>query len=163
MNKNSEFTYTVTSSVPNTTFYWELGKEQLYGQKVIIDWTEYGIGTYTLTVFGIANGCRSLTLRYTIIVTECSTIYIPSAFTPNGDGLNDTWFPIGDGWEEIEVLIFNRWGELIFESHNPKGFWDGTYLGKPIIVQNDIYVYKVTWKGFGNPLQAFYGNLTIVN
>ena len=63
-------------------------------------------------------------LRYKVYVGECSSIYVPNAFTPNADGTNDTWFPIGVGWESIEVLVFDRWGVLVFRSVDPKGQWN---------------------------------------
>ena len=159
--KNSEFTYKVTSNVPNTIFYWELNGEHLFTQNPVIDWYNYPTGTYVLTVYGIANGCVSNTLKYQIIVEGCSSIYIPSSFTPNNDGINETWFPIGEGWETIEVNVFNRWGELIFYSNDIYGFWDGTYDGK--LVENDVYVYQVIWKGIKNPLQVFYGKIVLIN
>ena len=134
--------------------------EQLFVEKVIIDWSNYPTGVYFLTVYGIAKGCRSETLRYKIVITECSTIYIPSSFTPNDDKINDTWYPIGEGWESIEVLVFNRWGELIFQSDDINGFWDGKY--KLNYVQNDVYVYKVTWNGVRSGPEVFYGKVTVV-
>jgi gliding motility-associated-like protein len=158
--KNTEFTYTVTSNVPNTIFYWKLNGQELVGQNPVIDWFNYPSGNYSLTVYGVANGCVSNELKLLIIVEGCSSIYIPSSFTPNGDGINDVWYPIGEGWEKIEVLIFNRWGELIFQSNNLDGFWDGTYQKN--IVQNDVYLYKVVWKGVKNPLQNFYGKITLI-
>jgi gliding motility-associated-like protein len=159
--KNTEFTYTVTSTIPNTIFYWELNGEELVEQNPIINWYNYPSGTYLLTVYGVANGCVSNILKYKIIVDGCSSIYIPSSFTPNNDGLNDTWYPIGEGWEKIEVLIFNRWGELIFESNNIDGYWDGSYKNTSI-VQDDVYLFQVTWKGIKNPLQIFNGKITII-
>lgn len=162
LSRDSEYTYTVTSSVENTTFYWTLDGQSLFGQKPIIDWGRYEPGTYVLSVYGVANGCTSETLKYLIIVQECASIYIPSSFTPNYDGTNDTWYPIGEGWETIEVTIFNRWGELIFESNDLEGSWDGTYMGNPEVVQNDVYVYHILWKGVRSPIQSFYGRVTLI-
>jgi gliding motility-associated-like protein len=159
--KKTEFTYTVTSNIPNTVFYWELNGQLLSSQNPVIDWFDYPNGTYLLTVYGIADGCKSNILKYQIIVEGCSSIYIPSSFTPNDDGINDTWYPIGEGWEKIEVMVFNRWGELIFESKDLNGYWDGSYKNT-IVVQNDVYVYKVTWKGIKNSQQVFYGKVTLI-
>ncbi len=67
---------------------------------------------------------------------------VPSAFTPNGDGINDIVYP--DGWgirKLIYFRIYNRWGQLLFESNDLKHGWDGTYQGAP---QNmETYVYQV--------------------
>jgi gliding motility-associated-like protein len=68
---------------------------------------------------------------------------VPTAFTPNGDGTNDFIFP--DGWGIKKVLyfrVFNRWGQLLFETDQIKTGWDGTYNGVP---QNmETYIYQVS-------------------
>ncbi|HRF34927.1 MAG TPA: gliding motility-associated C-terminal domain-containing protein, partial [Cyclobacteriaceae bacterium] len=78
-------------------------------------------------------------------------VLIPNAFSPNlsatgsgggnSDGTNDIFLPVMRGVTEFELLIFNRWGELLFESRDPERGWDGTYQGK--LCQQDVYVYKV--------------------
>ena len=58
--------------------------------------------------------------------------YIPNTFTPDGDNFNQTFFPVFySGFDpfNFEMLIFNRWGELIWENHDPNQGWDGTYNG----------------------------------
>jgi gliding motility-associated-like protein len=74
------------------------------------------------------------TVYKTIKITDCDTIpdectlYVPTAFTPNGDGLNDKFSPITNcGLEEYEILIYNRWGEQVFRTNNPSDKWDGKY------------------------------------
>ncbi|HDY88953.1 MAG TPA: gliding motility-associated C-terminal domain-containing protein [bacterium] len=74
------------------------------------------------------------------------TLFIPNTFTPNGDGLNDMFGPIGEGISEFNMLIYNRWGQLIFESNNINEQWDGKYMGKT--VQTDAYAYMVRAKGY---------------
>jgi gliding motility-associated-like protein len=81
-----------------------------------------------------------------------SEIVFPTAFTPNPDGPsggaydvtsidNDVFFPFTEGVTEFHMMIFNRWGELIFESFDVKTGWDGYYRGQ--ICQQDVYVWKV--------------------
>jgi gliding motility-associated-like protein len=74
-----------------------------------------------------------------------ATLYIPNAFTPNGDGLNDVFLPMGVGADEenYELLIFDRWGNLIFNSVTWGEGWDGTYEGK--LCQQDVYVWRLTY------------------
>jgi gliding motility-associated-like protein len=88
-------------------------------------------------------------------------LYIPNAFTPNGDGLNDEFAPVGYGVKQFEMKIFNRWGELIFTTDDIQNKWDGTYLGEK--VQPGSYVYDVTAIGFqtNNKLQKT-GTISIV-
>ena len=68
-------------------------------------------------------------------------IALPNTFTPNGDGLNDYFKPLVDGANYINIKIFNRWGNLIFESEDTKVGWDGTYRGSDS--PSGVYAYKL--------------------
>jgi gliding motility-associated-like protein len=68
-------------------------------------------------------------------------IYIPKAFTPNGDGLNDSFGIAGEGISEFNISIFNKWGEMIFESKSLDDQWNGMYGG--VVVQDGAYVYHI--------------------
>lgn len=80
-------------------------------------------------------------------ITPAAVLYIPNAFTPNGDGLNETFGPVGEGIVEYNMQIFDRWGILIFESNDLKKQWDG-YV-KDAKAPTGTYVYKITGKGQG--------------
>jgi gliding motility-associated-like protein len=97
-----------------------------------------------------------------IAVVPNYTIYIPNAFTPNGDGTNDTWKIFGNitGLAELEVLIFNRWGEKMFEGNLLNFEWDGTYMGK--LMNPGIYVWHVNTKFKDGYTKNFKGSLTLV-
>jgi len=78
-------------------------------------------------------------------------LYLPNAFTPNNDKLNDTYLPVTEGISDYQFQIFNRWGEIIFESEDRTQGWDGTYKGKQ--VKSGVYVYKISILDFlGNPV-----------
>ncbi|GAA4463770.1 hypothetical protein GCM10023093_12950 [Nemorincola caseinilytica] len=63
---------------------------------------------------------------------ECCTVNMPNAFTPNGDGKNDRYRPIFDGYRRFHVFrVTNRWGQTVFESANSEPSWDGTFNGVP--------------------------------
>lgn len=64
-----------------------------------------------------------------IVTAECSSVYMPSAFTPNGDGINDVFKAYGMDLKEYYLVIFNRWGEKIFQTQDINIGWDGTYKG----------------------------------
>jgi gliding motility-associated-like protein len=73
--------------------------------------------------------------------------FIPNTFTPNGDELNNVFQPIftfGYDPENYSFYIYDRWDELIFESHDSKIGWDGTYGSN--LVQNDTYIWKLEFK-----------------
>lgn len=76
-----------------------------------------------------------------------SSLLMPNAFSPNGDGTNDVYKP-KDGYQNIEefhAYIFNRWGQKLFEWTNPAEGWDGTFKGKP--VKEGVYFCLVKAKG----------------
>jgi gliding motility-associated-like protein len=76
---------------------------------------------------------------------EITRIFAPNAFTPNHDGKNDIWEIINaDKFKDLQVWIFNRWGEVIFYSSGYAVPWDGTYKGK--IVPSGVYTYKILLK-----------------
>ncbi len=81
------------------------------------------------------------TLMQTIEVKSDFAAYIPNAFTPNGDGLNDTFYPVLRGVKRFELQIFDRWGELIFSSNSSEQVWDGTFKGQEC--KQDVYNYKL--------------------
>ena len=92
------------------------------------------------------------------------TFFVPNVFTPNGDGLNDTFEPKMSNIESYKIMIFNRWGDLIFTSYDPSNQWDGTVNSNE--VQIDVYVYKIVVKGFSQigdlDLKELVGTVTIL-
>jgi len=87
-------------------------------------------------------GCQDsvfVSFRELLICAE-NSIVVPNAFTPNDDGENDEFFIRGTA--DFELLrVFNRWGEMVFESNNPNTGWDGRYKG--VLLNRDVYTYYV--------------------
>lgn len=97
--------------------------------------------TYTLFAEDIF-GCSSATYYFNIHIRPETLIDLPTTFTPNGDGTNDIIYVKGWGIKKLlGFQIYNRWGELIFETSDLSEGWNGYYKG--ILQNNDIYVYKV--------------------
>jgi gliding motility-associated-like protein len=88
------------------------------------------------------NGCSD-TVYGTQIVEGEYAFFLPNSFTPNGDGLNDSFFPVGDkiSVENYSFKIFNRWGELIFSTNDFNEKWDGTYQNNAL--SSDAYIWKI--------------------
>jgi gliding motility-associated-like protein len=109
-----------------------------------------------------ANGCVDTTCQ-TIIINDIFIIYVPNAFTPNEDGINDYFLPILSGFDPLsyELIIFNRWGELIFESQSQGVWWDGTHKG--ILCQDDVYVWKIKVKdAIENKKREYIGHVSLL-
>jgi gliding motility-associated-like protein len=85
-------------------------------------------------------GCSDTTQRL-VVIDPNYVIYVPNAFTPNGDGLNDIFQAKGFYITKFDMQIFDRWGEQIFTSNDINKGWDGTIKGK--IIENSVYVWKV--------------------
>jgi gliding motility-associated-like protein len=89
-------------------------------------------------------GCADSTTKY-VCFEDSVYVIVPTAFSPNGDGVNDEFGIFGSGLNEIDLRIYNRWGEMVFQTNDLMFSWDGTYKGKP--VTNGVYVYQVRFKG----------------
>lgn len=111
--------------------------------------THQGINeiTYTLSMTDLL-GCSTAEGTFIIHIFPETFLDLPTTFTPNGDGVNDIIYLKGWGIKELEYFkIFNRWGELVFETNDIMVGWDGYYKG--ILQNNDTYTYKAivkTWK-----------------
>jgi gliding motility-associated-like protein len=101
-------------------------------------------GTFTVkyTVANAITGCQSVTEK-TVIVTPYFRLFIPSAFSPNGDGLNDIFEVLGTAIQEYDLNIFDRWGGKMFQSTNIYNHWEGTAKGYEAPQGAYVYVIKV--------------------
>ncbi len=104
------------------------------------------VGQYPVTLIVTTDfGCTD-TVTYIMNVVQDVIFYSPNAFTPDGDEFNQTWRVYIEGIDiySFELYIFNRWGEVIWESHDPEGEWDGTYNGKT--VPAGTYIWRASAK-----------------
>jgi gliding motility-associated-like protein len=98
---------------------------------------------YSITVTD-TTGCFSLTYPFNLTVTKAYSVDVPEAFTPNNDGLNEKVFVKGWGIEKlITFKIYNRFGQVVYESTNIDEGWDGTYKGSPQPIETYTYVAQV--------------------
>jgi gliding motility-associated-like protein len=96
-----------------------------------------------------ADGCVDSVTRIVQVVSEV-LLYAPNTFTPDDDEFNQVWYVYISGIDmtRFNLLIYNRWGEVIWENHDPNAGWDGTYEGK--IVQDGIYTWTLETKDVSN-------------
>lgn len=140
--------YTDNQSFGATGFVWDFGDgttSTLFEPEHIYE-TE-GVFTITLTASN-AEGCvDTRVLEAGARTVRTGRMLVPNAFSPNlfgpgnSDGQNDVFRPILQGVTEFQMLVFNRWGQLLFETKDPLQGWDGYYQGK--LCQQDVYVYKI--------------------
>lgn len=115
---------------------------------------------YTVTIRD-DEGCFVITRTVYIGIREEYSLDMPTAFTPDGDNVNDVVYVKGWGIKELlEFKVFNRWGQLVFESNDLSIGWDGTYNGK---LQNiDTYVYQVRIVGYDDEIREMKGTLNLI-
>ena len=114
--------------------------------------------TYTVTI--TYNNVCTATASATILVSENLQVYIPNCFTPNGDGNNDVFLIYGQGIKTLNLKIFNRWGEKVFESNNQFLGWDGTY--KNILQDPAVFVYETNITFLDNRQIQKKGSITLL-
>ncbi|MBN8702105.1 MAG: DUF2341 domain-containing protein [Bacteroidetes bacterium] len=132
----------VNGSLQTATNYWYVNNEPMSNEEEPVI-TLPSIGNYELKlVVENSYGCKDTTLQ-TISVKEefMNTLYVPNTFTPNNDGVNDTWGVEYTCMKEMKCEIFNRWGEHLATLPNLNAVWNGYYDGK--LADSDIYVYKL--------------------
>jgi gliding motility-associated-like protein len=113
--------------------------------------------------FADSNGCpNSDTVRIIVRETICiePEIFVPNAFSPNGDGNNDILYVRGNTIRELLFRIYNRWGEKVFETTDPSAGWNGTYKGAR--VQPGVYDYYLEATCVDNERFFKKGNITVL-
>ncbi len=120
---------------------------------------------YTIDVKN-AGGCKASDKVSVFVLCNNANVFVPNTFSPNGDGVNDIFFPRGSGVFKIKSFkIFNRWGELVFEkanfnANNPSAGWDGTYKGSKL--SPDVFVYMLDVVCDNNTSLVFKGNIALL-
>jgi len=113
---------------------------------------------YFVTVTN-ANGCQATDSIF-VEVDPSSSLYIPNIFSPNDDGNNDVYLVRGKGISLFLLQIYNRWGQLVFESNDIENGWDGTKDGNPF--NQGVFVYKITATMSSGKKINETGNVTLV-
>ncbi len=162
-NDSKTFSYSTQSDIPSN-IEWYCDGLYYYGDEITITWDEPGV--YEIIAIATSNDCPSIPQTYTVTVTECDPllVWVPNTFTPNGDEYNTTWGPVVSGPIDIfdfHLVVFNRWGELVWESNNPDARWDGTYYGKSVL--DGVYTWVID---FGiietDERRLIHGHVTIL-
>ncbi|MBK9700631.1 MAG: gliding motility-associated C-terminal domain-containing protein [Flavobacteriales bacterium] len=121
-------------------------------------------GTYTVCLTAVnGNGCVD-SICHPVVVLDLLAVHVPNAFTPNADGINDHFMPVFNEpslLTEYTFMIFDRWGELIWESVVPHEPWTGDYNGIP--VQQEVYTWRLIYKdGRSFKKEAVMGHVTVL-
>jgi gliding motility-associated-like protein len=135
------YTYYLNSSLADSSVFMELPG-----------------GQYIVNLVDV-NGCA---YSETILLGEDgeSFVHVPNVFSPNDDNANDTWFVSTGCVQNLNCLILNRWGNLIYEFNSPNGLWDGKSNGDK--VTSGVYFYKLEIEFTNGEKQSLHGNITVL-
>jgi gliding motility-associated-like protein len=141
---------------------WNFGDHDTTSQHNPSPHTYQDTGTYTITLITSTKyGCFD-TANQSIFIDADFVFYVPNAFTPNDDGINDTFSGKGIFITKYEMMIFDRWGNLIFFTDDLNKPWDGKANFGSEIAQMDVYVWKVTLTDVFNRVHKYMGRVTLV-
>lgn len=160
---NPTITFTDQSTGGTIEWYWAFGDN---GSSTDPNptWTYQDTGTYTVMqiVSGPGGACPD-TAYWDVVISPELNIWIPNTFTPNGNGNNDEFIPVFSEISyvrEFEMMVFDRWGNMIYKTIDPNTGWDGSY--KNTKVQEDTYVYKIHIKDINGLMWDYIGSVNVI-
>ncbi len=143
--------------------YWDFGDGTYSTETNPVHQFE-SVDTFSVMLVAISDhGCRD-TAWHSVTVKEVYTLYVPNAFTPDDNGLNDVFLPKGNLIDpnNYEMIIFDRWGEQVFETRNLYQGWDGTKNGNPIL-ENSVFDYVIIYKDHQGVSHRQIGSVTLIH
>jgi gliding motility-associated-like protein len=147
---------TITGGTPPYTYLWNNGKTSK-------DNSGLKEGTYSLTVTD-SNGCIENYIGSLLNLEDDSCddtyLFVPNVFSPDGNGVNDVLFVDGKNIMELNLQVYNRWGNLVFQSTSLTKGWDGMYQGQP--VNQGVFVYMLTGRYKNGEVFEQKGTITVV-
>jgi len=169
----ADFSHDVSSGTPNVVRFtnrstgasehvWDFGDGEGSGDRDPAHLFTADGGRFTVCMEARnAFGCAS-TLCAPISVRGAPGVFMPNAFTPDGDGVNDVFLPVYDGFQDwsVQLMVFNRRGQLVFETNRRDQGWDGRYNGGAE-ADPGVYVWKLVLTGVGD-VRDLGGHLTLL-
>ncbi len=140
------------------TWIWNMGDSTQYRTREVthsyLDLEDHWVTLQVTT----PNGCEAVD---SVLIEAPAHIYFPNAFTPDGDGVNDGFGAVAHNITDFELLIYDRWGELIFRTTDIFDLWDGSVAGKAAMT--GVYVYKYKAQGHYLPETDGVGHVTLLS
>lgn len=144
-------------------WFWNFGAMGTSTQQnPTLTYADTGVFNIQLLVTNI-HGCVD-SVPGVVVIQDVALFYAPNSFTPNGNGNNDVFRAYGNGIDKstFEMTIFNRWGERIFRTRDYEMGWNGAKGNIGEVVEQGVYIYKVTYKDFTGFPREYIGHVTLV-
>jgi gliding motility-associated-like protein len=158
---NPQVTFT-DQSKNAVSWYWDFGDQ--FGNSTSQNpvYTYRDTGVYVVMLITESGGGCADTVYRIVSVDEAFNVYIPNAFTPNGDSDNDGFVAQGTGISAYDMWIYDRWGNMIYHCNSLDAPWNGQINNTGERCMQDVYVYKITVKDNKNMSHEFVGRVTLV-
>ncbi|MBN4065712.1 gliding motility-associated C-terminal domain-containing protein, partial [Candidatus Amoebophilus asiaticus] len=159
-----EIEFTDTSLGPVDEWYWDFGDGNVSSGVQDPIWVYSDTGTYIVQlIVESVNGCRD-TITVIIRIDADVAFYVPNAFSPNSDGINDGFSGQGLGIvkDNFEMYVYDRWGEMIFRTTDLNEKWNGRYHNDGKMSQDGVYVYLIVFKDDLGKVHRYIGHVTLL-
>ncbi len=141
------------------TIRWNIpNRQSVEGQQVEHKFSDTGEFSVELIAIDV-RGCADTTVKKVRVIPDVH-VYIPNAFTPNGDGINQTFEPVVSNVKNMKLRVMNRWGQMVYEGEGLDASWDGNYQGQ--IAPESIYVYLVEVEGLDGRKYVYDGTVQLI-
>ena len=163
---SNTFVNFTNESTGGVDFTWDFGdgSDNEFGYNSSHEFPNENSGTYVVTLIASEGTDCADNERLVIQINDVLIFYVPNTFTPDDDPFNPIFIPVfGSGLDEsdYELIIFNRWGEVVFETRDVYEGWDGTYKGQP--VKDGTYVWKLEFlETMSDKRHSYHGHVNVL-
>jgi gliding motility-associated-like protein len=161
---NPLITFTDQSTGGTIEWLWDFGDGSTPSTLANPAYAYSDTGAFTvMQIVSGPNGACPDTAYETVVISPELLIWVPNSFTPNSNGNNDVFAPVFSGMtyvKDYKMMIFDRWGMLVFSTTDPYQAWNGQYNNSP--VQMDTYVYKIFVEDLNGNTHYFIGGVNLV-
>ncbi|MEO8147317.1 MAG: PKD domain-containing protein [Bacteroidia bacterium] len=154
--------FTDLSSIDVTQWQWNFGDSSNLSSLQNPVHSYFNAGTYNISlIVQNSTGCVDTAENILELLGEFS-LYIPNAFTPNDDGVNDSFTAYGVNISNFEMRIFNRWGQEVYQSGNLNQPWRGTFKDNETACQDGVYIYKIKASDYYGKHHEYTGSVKLI-
>ena len=163
-DNENRYTFRATPNPPEPyegayAYAWNFGDGVTSDDPIVVHEFD-GLSDYTVTL-DVTSWVGCTNQSYTVVRGPV-LLYVPTAFTPNNDGINDAFKVVGGQIKDYELWIINRWGEEVFHSTSLDDFWVGDVQGGTHYAENGIYNWIIRLKGFNTDAEEYTGTLQLM-
>ena len=163
-DNENRYTFRATPNPPEPyegayAYDWNFGDGVTSDDPIVVHEFD-GLSDYTVTL-DVTSWVGCTNQSYTVVRGPV-LLYVPTAFTPNNDGINDAFKVVGGQIKDYELWILNRWGEEVFHSTSLDDFWMGDVQGGAHYAENGIYNWIIRLKGFNTDAEEYTGTLQLM-